>query len=470
MQIGRKDVVWNYGATFFQYGALVLLFPFILNKLSSETVAVWAIFNGVVAFISLLDFGFNSSFTRNTTYVFSGAKKLEATGFHIVNESSAEVDYGLLKGLISVMRFFYSRMALIIFISLSTIGTWYVHAMLQSYEGNRHEAYVSWIILCLINSYSFYTLYYDSLLFGKGQIMRLRQISIAGQLVYIIVAITLIMFGFGLIAIVSAQVLSVIIKRFFSYRLFYTRDIKLLLKNAVIKSQKDILKAIYPNAVKIGLTSVGGFLVSRAAMFIGSVYLSLETIASYVVTLQIIGIISGIAMVYFMTYQPQIMQYRVHNNNSEIKQLYLKSCMLLFIAYTIGGSGLIFFGDWALHLFGSKTLLLHKPLIMVALIISLLESNHSIAGCILMTRNEVPFFKAAIFAGGLTVVLLYVFKYIDLGVLGMLLAPGIAQGCYQNWHWPTVVIKELDVRKNDILQIGLYYPKKLNRFYKIHNF
>jgi hypothetical protein len=31
----------------------------------------------------------------------------------------------------------------------------------------------------------------------------------------------------------------------------------------------------------------------------------------------------------------------------------------------------------------------------------------------------------------------------------MILAPGIAQICYQNWKWPLVVIKELHIKPKD---------------------
>jgi O-antigen/teichoic acid export membrane protein len=112
--------------------------------------------------------------------------------------------------------------------------------------------------------------------------------------------------------------------------------------------------------------------------------------------MQIIGIIAGIAAVYFATYQPKIVQYRAQNNIYGIKHLYLKSCLLLLITYIFCGTGFLFLGDWALTLIGSKTPLLHKSFIAAALVIAFLESNHSIAGGFLLTKNEVPFFKAAI--------------------------------------------------------------------------
>jgi len=462
IDIGKKDVYWNYMATFVQIGASLFLFPFILRFLPAETVAIWAIFGAIAGFVNLLDFGFDPSFMRNVTYVFSGAKQLKSTGLHIVDNTN--VDYGLLKGLISAMRFFYSRMAIILCFALTTFGSYYVYTLLKGYSGNHSEIYISWIIACCINSYSFYTLYYDSLLLGRGYVKRLKQIIVTGQIIYILLAILLILLGFGLIAIVSAQALSVIIKRILSYRSFYTPEIKNNLQKNEKTSHKDILRAIYPNAIKMGLTSVGSFLVSRSAIFFGSLYLSLNVIASYGITMQIISVISGIGSVYFSTYIPKISQHRVQGNNNEIKHLYLNACLFLLVAYIVLGTGFFYLGDWGLNFIGSKTTLLNKSFIALALLIAFLESNHSIAGIILTTKNEVPFFRASIFAGFLTVFLLFIFlKYTILGVWGMILAPGIAQASYQNWHWPSVVVKELNIKIIDIRNMGTNYYKRLSR-------
>jgi len=58
----------------------------------------------------------------------------------------------------------------------------------------------------------------------------------------------------------------------------------------------------------------------------------------------------------------------------------------------------------------------------------------------------VPFFKAAVFAGSITLALLLAFfNFTHIGVWSMIFAQGIAQGVYQNWKWPTVVVKELNI-------------------------
>ena len=447
MQIGRKDVLWNYAATFLQIGAGIILLPFILRTFPQETVAIWTIFSTIIALSGFLDFGFNPSFARNVSYVVSGVKELKKNGFQTVDKNNVEIDYGLFKSLIEAMRWFYCRMAVILFIILITAGTYYISAILKTYPFDHKEVYVSWIVLCIINSYSLYTLYYDSLMQGQGFVLRSKQIQIVGQIIYLVVAAVLILFEVNLIAIVSAQSLSILVKRILSHKTIFTVDFKHRLQCGIAQSHKEILKVIYPNALKIGLTHLGALFVKRSSIIMGSLYLSLELIASYGITFQIVGIIGGIAGVYSSTYQPKIVQFRAQNNLYEIKHNYLMACFILLITYIVCGVGLLFFGNWAFNLIGSKTPLLHQSLIILMLVIAFLESNHAIAGHILLSKNEVPFFRASLVAGGITVLLLFILlKYTQLGVLGLVLAPGIAQGCYQNWRWPYVVIKELKIR------------------------
>lgn len=443
MLIGRSDVIWNYAATFLKIAAAVLLLPLILRMMPAETVGVWTIFMVVTSFISLFDFGFNPSFTRNVTYVFSGVRELKVTGYATPADGHSAVDFGLLKGLISSMRWFYSRMSVILFLLLISLGSYYVHTVLRQYSGNRAEVYLAWGLLCVISTYNLYTQYYDCLLQGRGLIRRSKQIVIAGQMAYLVIATVLIMCEQGLVAIVAAQASSVIIVRSLSYAAFFTDDVRQSLHVAAPRSNQAILKAIYPNALKVGLTALGGFAVSRSAIVVGSLYLSLEEIASYGITMQLIGIISALATIYVTTYSPKISQYRIHNDIAGIKHVYLKGQIALICTFAAGGLALVSLGGWALSVIESNTVLMSQALIGLALLITFLENNHAIAGAILLTGNEVPFFKASLIAGAVTIMLLFVFfNFTDLKLMGMLLAPGIAH-LYNNWKWPYEVRKQL---------------------------
>jgi O-antigen/teichoic acid export membrane protein len=451
MQITKKDVFWNYGATFLKLASSAILLPFILRMMPSETVGIWAVFMTITAFASLLDFGFSSSFTRNVTYVFSGVRNLKINGFETVDIDDFTIDFGLLKGVITAMRWFYSRVAILLFVLLATLGSYYIYALLKNYNGDQQEIYIAWGLLCIISTYNLFTLYYDSLLQGKGLVKKSKQIVIVGQSVYLIIATILIMAGNGLVAIVSAQASSVVIVRWLSYRCFFTKEIKQKLHSAIIRKKKEVIKAIYPNALKIGLTSLGGFMVLRSAIIIGSLNLPLKEIASFGITMQLIAVIAGLAGIYTATYQPKIAQLRIAHNNQAIKELYLKGQIMLLLTYIAGGLGILILGGWGLSFIGSKTQLIPNEMVLVAIIISLLENNHSVAGGILLSKNEVPFFKAALVSGGITILLLLLFfQYTNFGIWAMILAPGLAQGIYQNWKWPLVVINELGITQKDV--------------------
>ncbi len=452
MEIGNKDIFWNYASTFLKIASGAVLLPFILHTMPAEKVGIWTIFITITSFVGLLDFGFNPSFTRNVTYVFSGVRSLKKKGHDDLIDVNHTIDFGLLKGLISTMRWFYSRMAIVVLVLLATIGTFYILKILNTYQGPKLEVYIAWGLLCLISTYNIYTLYYDSLLQGKGLIKRSKQIVVVAQSVYLTIAAILILLGFGLIAIVLAQLSSILIVRTLSYRFFFTQEIKQKLENSIPQSKDDIFRAIYPNAIKVGLTTIGSFLVNRSAMIIGSFFLTLEQIGSYGITMQLVGVVAAMAGIYISTFQPKIVQLRVEKNSDKIKELYVFGEIVLIITFVIGGLALLYIAPWALNLIKSETHLLPFMITGFVMIVTFLETNHGMAGSILLTKNIVPFFKASLLSGLLTVILLLLFfNFTGLGLWSMILAPGIAQGVYQNWKWPLEVSKELKITYKDYL-------------------
>jgi len=441
--IGKKEIAWSYAGTAFMIGAGVILLPFILNKMPQETVGIWNIFQTITALVLLLDFGFRPTFARNISYIFSGVKTLQRDGVQHTT-SDAEVDYGLLKGSLIAMRRFYRWMALAVFGLLATAGTAYFYYILQKYSGDRQDALIAWLLLIAINCYNLYTFYYDALLTGKGYIRQSQQINIFGQAIYVGLAIGLIYAGFGLTAIVGSQLISTIIRRVLTYRVFFTAELKAKLDDAAAQEPKRILSAITPNAIKIGLTQAGGFLVNKSSVLIGSAFLTLEEVACYGITLQVMDILARCATVFYQSYLPKLAQCRTENNLAGLRRYYLLCTGSLIAVYAAGGVAWVFLGNWALGLIHSQTHFLPTAMLCVMLFISLLEHNHAQSAGFIMADNRIPFFIPSLASGAATVVLLWLFlSPLQMGVWGLILAPGIAQLAYQNWKWPSVVIKEL---------------------------
>lgn len=441
--IGKREIVWSYAGTFFTIGAGVILLPFILHKMPQETVGIWNIFQTITFLVLLLDFGFRPSFARNISYIFSGVKSLQKEGVAHTN-ADAGVDYGLLKGTLVAMRRFYRWIALAVFGLLATGGTAYFYYILQKYSGDRQDALMAWILLIAINCYNLYTMYYDALLTGKGYVKRNQQINMIGQTIYIGLAISLIYAGLGLTAIVASQLVATIIRRIMTYRVFFTPELKRRLQEAEAGDPKQVLGAITPNAIRIGLTQFGGFLVNKSAILIGSAFLTLEEVACYGITMQVMDILARCATVFYQSYMPKLAQCRAEQDMTGLKRYYLLCIGALLAAYAVGGVAWIFLGEWALNLIGSQTHFVPATMLIVMLVISTLEHNHAVSAGFIMADNKIPFFIPSLASGAATVVLLWIFlSPLNMGIWGLILAPGLAQLAYQNWKWPSVVIKEL---------------------------
>jgi O-antigen/teichoic acid export membrane protein len=444
--IGKKDIIWSYVATIFRVGAGIILWPFILSQMSAETVGIWNVMITIMGFVALLDFGFQPSFARNISYIFSGVTKLQKVGIQTA-VSDGNINFSLLKGTLNAMRKFYRWMALGVFVILGIAGTAYFYYILQKYSGDRTDAMIAWILLIAINSYNVYTLYYNALLLGKGYIRRERQIMILSQCVYLSLAIVLIYAGYGLTAIVSSQAVSIILQRILSYRVFFTKELKQQLLHTEADETKDILRAISPNAVKVGLTQLGGFCVTKSALLIGSAFLTLEETACYGITLHIIDILARCSTVYYQSITPKIAQSRANKDIIKLKYYFVCSVGILVATFLLGGATIAFLGNWGLNMIGSETKFLPTIMLCVMLLVYLLETNHSIAAGFISADNRIPFFIPSLLSGLGTVVLLWLFLSIfKWGVWGMILSQGIAQLVYQNWKWPSMVIKELNIR------------------------
>ena len=444
--IGKKDIIWSYVATIFRVGAGIILWPFILSQMSAETVGIWNVMITIMGFVALLDFGFQPSFARNISYIFSGVTKLQKVGIQTA-VSDGNINFSLLKGTLNAMRKFYRWMALGVFVILGIAGTAYFYCILQKYSGDRTDAMIAWILLIAINSYNVYTLYYNALLLGKGYIRRERQIMILSQCVYLSLAIVLIYAGYGLTAIVSSQAVSIILQRILSYRVFFTKELKQQLLHTEADETKDILRAISPNAVKVGLTQLGGFCVTKSALLIGSAFLTLEETACYGITLHIIDILARCSTVYYQSITPKIAQSRANKDVIKLKYYFVCSVGILVATFLLGGATIAFLGNWGLNMIGSETKFLPTIMLCVMLLVYLLETNHSIAAGFISADNRIPFFIPSLLSGLGTVVLLWLFLSIfKWGVWGMILSQGIAQLVYQNWKWPSMVIKELNIR------------------------
>jgi O-antigen/teichoic acid export membrane protein len=221
------------------------------------------------------------------------------------------------------------------------------------------------------------------------------------------------------------------------------------LSKVVSDDSLNVFRTIAPNAIKIGLTSFGGYLVNISPVIIGSFFLPLDAIGSYGISMQIIAVISSLSGIYFNTNLPRIINFRISNNYSMLKKIFIKIELSILSTYILGMFGVLILGNYAFLILKSNTSLLPNSIFCFAIFISMLEANHSICANILLTKNEVPFFFPSLISGTLVITfMLILLKYCDIGILGLIIGQAIVQGAYQNWKWPYEVMKDFRFFKN----------------------
>lgn len=465
MQIGKKDIAWNFAGTIMRVASGVILLPIVLSTLSKDDVGLWNIFLQVGGLAFLLDFGFQSTFGRNITYIFSGVKELKAEGYTSVDNDDNSISYPLLKSVIQAMRRFYGIIAIVFMIGFYAVSPFYLKHILKDYHGdtNLHVIWSSWLLYGVLVAYQLYTYYYSSLLIGRGMIKKQQQIYVIGQSFRIGASIILLIMGYGIISMVVGQLVSDIFTRILSYNAFYDKNIREEIKQAVASPVKDIMKIMTPNATKIGITTIGWFLTSKIVLLVAPLLsISLSTIGSYGTTMTMINLIMSLSTLWSSTFYPKLTLYRVNNQHADLKRVYIKGQLSMVIVYLICGAGLILIGPTLLHIIKSNTPLLTPMMITAILLIAMLESNYGIASSFILSGNQVPYMKSSILTGVFTqILLLSMLKFTALGTWAMIIAPGFAATAYLYWKWPLVAHKQLQLRFSDYYQTSIATIKEL---------
>lgn len=456
ISITKSDVIWGYLAQFFNIGANIIILPVILNLLSSELLGIWYVFLTIGSFVTLLDFGFQPTFTRNVSFAFSGATSLQKEGIDLSQTILDRPNFVLLNNLIITMKRFYGVMSFIMFLFLISLGTFYI-IYLSKNLNERSEIIIAWLIYIIATCLSFYYYYFNSLLQGRGLIKENNVLIIISKFVYIIFSVVGLTLGYGIISVSLATCLSIIVNRCFANYFFYKGDIKKKLgEDEVQTNKKSLFNIIWHNASKVGLANLAIFFTTKGNIFFVSYFLSLNVVASYGLTIQVVSLIAGISQLYFHTYIPLLSKKRIENNKNDLSKIFGEGLFIMIVSYCLMGILVVLLGNKILLMISSNTLLLPPLPLLLLLIIYLLDTNHSISLILLVTKNQVPYFVAAIISGiGIGIISPFLMGFLNWGVYGAIFAVGLVQILYHNWKWPVEVSKDLGISYFKFLRIGL---------------
>lgn len=455
IKVNKKDVIWGYITMAFNYGTGLFTLPFILSMLSAEEVGMNYLMLTISNLVILADFGFSQQFGRNLTYILSGAQTLQKEGLAGVNTGT--VNFHLVATLIKTAKFVYLRMSLLVLAAMLTIGTAYIYHVTHGFT-NIPNSLLIWLLFSASTFFSFYYKYYTTLLTGSALMMEYNKSCIYSKLVYIAICIGMLFLGCGLMSVVVANFVSPFVQRYYSYISFYTKEINEGLKGQVATKEdvREMTSTLWYNAKKLGIIFVGQYGISQSGIFFSGIFLTLEEVAAYGLMMQLInGILCTIAKSLFNSISPLFSKDTVNQDIPQLIKHFSLGNFVFWCIFIAGSLTVIFIAPPVLNLIHSNS---HLPSTMVMLVFSidaLLDYNHANFTYILTAQNRFPFVKADLLTG-LAVVLinLTTLYFTDWGLMGLVVGRMCVMLAYNDWKWPMVVCRELNVPFTLFAKVG----------------
>lgn len=463
VKVNKEDVVWSYLSIITTMMSNIVVVPFIVYYLSGEMLGLWYVFVSIGAIAHLFDFGFTTTFARNITYCWSGAKSLKKNG--AMHTQSVQPDFYLMKNILETSKRIYLLISILILILMSTLGFWYISRITNHILGNNHLiAYGLYSIGVFLNMY--YN-YYDSFLRGVGAVKQASKNRTIAKFSQILLMIFLLICGCGIIGISIAYIaFGLIFRNLCKYHFYRYENIgdklKAITKPISFKQSKLMFRTIWFNAWREGIVQLSMYCGEQVSVFICSMYLTLEETGVYSLGLQIAGAVSMMSSVLYTTYQPTIQSAYLQNDMEGIRKS-MSIIVTSFVYLLIIGIIVTIFIGLPILRYIKPSAVISVPILlgifMNQFIVRLRNSYSSYFSC----TNRIIYMKSFIIGAVLCVVLSFVFLGVfHWGVWGVVIAQIVSQLIFNVWYWPIKAHKEMNLSRNEMFLTGTsFLIKKL---------
>lgn len=456
VNIGKKDVIWSYLGYFFNLCTNIILMPFILRAVEGNELGLWYTFLSVGTLVNLLDFGFSPTLVRNVTYAWCGAKEIKKEGASDLQGN--EPNYALFFNVLQACKYVSMLIAGIALICMLTVGSAYIGYVAREIPFRVYAT--AWLFFSAAVFLNIFYNYWTTSLKGIGAVKQSQIAVIISKIVQIVISLFGLYSGYGIIALAVAYLLSEFIMRFIAKRfLFHYENIAEQRKKYVAKIQlnelRSLLLKIWYNAKKTGLVSLGAFVITQGNTMICSAFIGLEATASYGICLQLITVVRGVSQIFFDANQPKMINTKVSGNIEKSKKELSLAMVIYWGVFILVITVLATIGVPLVHLIRSNTPL---PLFMVLFMGSylFLEGTHGLFASYITFSNEVPYVKSSIVSAFFILVgQLFVAIFTDWGIYALMAVQAVVQLCYNNWHWPMIVLKELHMNLWEMIYLGI---------------
>lgn len=434
-----------------------LILPFTLYYLSGDELGLWYVFTSIGSLISLLDFGFTPTISRNIAYAWSGANKLEATDTAGIKVESY-VDAELFATVIKSSRLIFVIISIIALIILLCPGTFYIWSIAS--HSDCAFWLESWAIFAASVFLNLLFTYYNSYLRGIGAVAESSKATAISKLFQLACTIGLLVMGLGLLGTSIGYFLSIFVLRVLSRKYFHHNSaVRQTLDRhndrIPLDSVVSTMRTMWPNTWREGLVSLSTFLSTQVNTLICSSVLGLTSTGFYGFALQIAYVIMTVALIWYTTIQPKLQECAVKKQIEVFKDLFAQAAVV-YIAISVG---LVFLSAILCPLLIAwlrPSMDFIVPMYLVVCLYMFIYKGNNLCVSAISNFNVLPYTKAYILTGLISAIGTYLLAaFTDVGIWSLVIAPLIVFSCYNGWKWPLVILRNLHVKPIPFLIAGV---------------
>lgn len=463
VQLNRKDVVWNYLGIMMNLGGNFLILPFLLYFLDDSRYGLWNVFVSLGGIVALFDFGFNTTFARNITFCWSGARALSKES--VEYSENSEPDFFLMKKVLNTCRVIYFVISLVALLALSIFGTAYIYYIGGEIDGIDYI--FAWLIYGVAIFLNLYYGYYDSFLRGVGAIATVNKLKIFARIVQILLVAILMFSGFGIMGASVAYLGYGLFFRVTAKRSFYRyhnigNELKNITEEPAKKDIREMFTVIWHNAWRDGLVSLANYLSNQVTVIIASLYLTLAETGAYSLAVQLAQAVVQISSALYTAYQPTLQSAYVARNKGKIKDV-MSAILVSFVTLSILGFAALFLVGIPLIRLVKPSAVLEPALILGVGMYQIILKGRNCYTSYLSSTNRLPYTRAFVTSGVLCVLFSFVFEqFLNLGIWGLIFAQVLSQVIFNAWYWPLFVHRELEL---SVLELPTRGTRELRSFF-----
>jgi hypothetical protein len=331
--------------------SFLIVLPLVLNRFSTEEIALWYLFATITSLTILFDMGFSPTFIRVISHAMGGQKDILKAGSNF--EPMTGPNFAMVERIVNVMQYVYFFIAVTGLVLLATAGTAAISKTVSSMDIPL-EGYYSWMIVVPITSILLYSNVYSNYLQGMNEVALVRRWEAAASVASIFTGALILYFNGSFLAMVAGTQVWVLLNCIRNF--FLCRHVNRSLFRVIVPKIFDraIFSDLWPNVWKSGM----GLLMTHGIIQLSSIlyaqFTDAASLATYLLALNLIYQVRNFSMAPFYSKLPLFAKLFVRQDNDSLIMHARKSMRLSHLSFVLGFAALAIFAPVLLQMIGSK--------------------------------------------------------------------------------------------------------------------